>query len=398
MSFVRCFVSILLSLSVFASSVFAQAEFLSLQKRIQELFAQSEGAVVRVKAYHLEKENPGNAQPKITLRVGTGFFISREGLLLVNASRVKGAERVTVEHQGTDYLAEIVGMDEQVNVALLKAVYLPDSFEFLRMNESPSLPEPGTLALAITCPYTFAPSPKLTMISGHDTKFLRVPFPTTYMRVDTPLHQGEGGGPVIDLQGRMIGMLLASLPETQSSYVLPASAINKIKDDLLLEGRVSYASVGIEVGQHFIRGGQSRVKILEVVPDSPAEMAGIQKDDIVTKVGDYPIKDFSDFPNAMFFIRVGEYVDIEVERSSEKIAFNMPTIRRSAEDRFIKIEPMSKEDADKAREESKAMVEEARSTDSAEKTSELVDNPLQGASINIPLSPQTEEAGPKPPQ
>lgn len=354
-----------------------------------------------MKAYHLESTPDENAQQKISLRVGTGFFISREGLILVNASRVKGAERVTIEHQGTDYLTEILGMDEQVNVALLKAIYLPDSFDFLRMNDSPALPEPGTFSLAITCPYTFDPSPKLTMIAGLDTKFLRIPFPTTYLRVDSPLHQGEGGGPVIDLQGRLVGMLLAALPETQSSYVLPAKAINKIKDDLLLEGRVSYASIGIEVGQHFLRGGQSRVKILEVVEGSPAEAAGIQADDIVSQVGDYPINDFSDFPNAMFFIRVGEYVDITVERDSEIHTFNIPTIRRSDAEQFIKIEPMTREEAELARAENQNNSSVEPETEAAQPLEEPAEAPkptnnMDPAVLKDPLAPKKGTPGPTP--
>lgn len=397
----RHFACIILSVLA-VSAVQGQTDFLAVQKRIQELFNQYQGSVVRVKAYHTEIESVGAEVPEPIIRIGTGFFISREGLILVNANRVKGAKRVAIEHNGTDYLAEIIGMDEQVNLALLKALYLPDQFDFIRMNESPALPEPGTLALAITCPLTFSPSPRMTMVSGHDTKFANILFPTTYIRVDTPLHRGEGGAPLIDLQGRLVGMLLASLPEMQSSFVLPAGAINKIKDDLLLEGRASYASIGIEVGQHFIRGGRSRVKILDVVEGSPAENAGIIKGDIVLQVGDYPITDFSDFPNAMFFIRVGEYVDIEIERESERIAFNLPTIRRPDEDRKVKYKAITEDEAKQALKESDnpESNENSPGGDASPSQSEPVSaNPeaaVESASINIPLSPQKEVKGPEP--
>ena len=396
----RRIVCITCLLSLCCQSLVGQSDFLSLQKRIQELFQRYEGAVVRVKAYHIEPKETDDSPPKITLRVGTGFFISREGLLLVNASRVKGSKRVTIEHRGTDYLAEILGMDEQVNIALLKATYLPDEFDFLRMNESPTLPEPGTLGLAITCPLTFAPTPKLAMISGQDTKFLDTPFPTTYLRIDTPLNHGEGGGPIIDLQGRLIGMLLASIRETNSSFALPAKAINKIKDDLLLEGRVSYTSIGIKIGQHFFRGGESHVKVTQVEDGSPAQTAGIQVGDVVVRLGDYAINDFSDVPNAMFFIRVGEYVDIEVERESEKITFNVPTIRRPDEEPFIKIEPMTPEEVEKARAEQHAANQPG--TDSVEpETSESATEEvatIEQNTLSMPLSSDDAKPGPQPDQ
>ncbi|MGB0372034.1 MAG: S1C family serine protease [Opitutales bacterium] len=370
---------------------------MNLQRRVQELFQQYQGAIVRLESMHIEPGESDTDQPRVRVKDGTGFFISREGLILAGASRVKGSRRVTVYHQGSQYLAEVIATDEQTNVALLKALYLPDSFDFLRMNESPALPDPGTFGLTITCPLKLSPTPRMTMIAGHETKFDTKLFPTTFIRLDTPSFQGEVGGPIIDLQGRLIGMLFAGVPQIQSSYALPAGAINKIKDDLLLEGRASYASVGIEIGQDFIRGNKTRVKILDVASGSPAAVAGIMTGDFVKKVGDYTISDFSDFPNAMFFIRVGEYVDMEIERDSKTIAFNLPTIRRPDEDRLVKIRPMTPEEVFEAMEEQQA--ELAPQTDiSPEPETSEVEAPSKDETtpLSIPLSPEKETEGPTP--
>ena len=363
-----CVTLFLVSLT-FASKLAAETEFLALQKRVTDIYERYSDAVVRVKAYSKVADADAGAEGvRISVKIGSGFFISNEGLILVNASRVADAERVVIEHRGTDYLANIVGMDEQINVALLKAEFLPDEFEFIRMNDATQLPSTGTLAVSISCPFTLSPAPRLTMVVGQDTKFLQRLFPTTYLRVDHQLSKGEGGGPIIDLQGRLIGMLIVSIQETVASYALPARAINKVKDDLLLEGRVVYASVGVEVEQHSLRGGESRVIVKAVNPESPADLAGIIPGDIVQRVGDYSINDISDFPNAMFFIRVGEFVTFELDRDGTAMEMNMQTVVRPSDEPFIEIKPLTRQEAE-------LLVEDASGSETSEKPEQPQDEP-----------------------
>lgn len=82
-----------------------------------------------------------------------------------------------------------------------------------------------------------------------------------------------------------------------------------------------------------------------VSADSPAENAGIEDGDIIRRVGDYDIREISDFPNAMFFIRVGEFVTFQVEREGTLMDFNMQTVARSPEEPFVRIKPLTREEA-----------------------------------------------------
>ena len=392
----RRIVFLTLSLLLSVTATYAQNGFLSTQKRIQEIFTDYRETIVRVKAYHLNTGESANSQQEVSFKSGTGFFISKEGHILANANSVRGAASVMIEYKGTEYHAEVLGSDSQVNVALLKTSFLPGDVDFLRMNESPAIAEAGTFALSITCPYDFAPSPKLAMVTGHDTEVQQVFFPTTYLRIDTTLRPGEAGSPIFDLQGRLIGMMVATLPQAQSSYALPSKAINKIKNDLIAEGNVVYAGVGFEVSQDFTRDLKSYVRVDGFSKDSPAKEAGILEGDVIVKVGDFPISDLSDFPNAMFFTRVGEYVNIEVARDDEKFEFNVPTIRLSPDERFVKIQPMTQEEAEE--------LSQGQATPPATTAGDMEDEPAPtsgGAStidspIRIPLSPQEPQPGPMP--
>ncbi|MFW5883709.1 MAG: hypothetical protein ACOCVG_05010, partial [Verrucomicrobiota bacterium] len=88
--------------------------------------------------------------PKVPkIRVGTGFFISNDGLLLVNASRALGANRVWIIHRGLEYAATAIGHDPANNLSLLRAVDLPPDFDFISMEASPSAPRIGTQLMGI---------------------------------------------------------------------------------------------------------------------------------------------------------------------------------------------------------------------------------------------------------
>jgi S1-C subfamily serine protease len=97
-----CFFWIVFFAASFVSLASANSsDALALQERLLEVYEQNKGAIVRVKAAYAGDEVDGKQQ--VLLRVGTGFFISKEGHILVSASRAAGASRVWVEHQGKPY-------------------------------------------------------------------------------------------------------------------------------------------------------------------------------------------------------------------------------------------------------------------------------------------------------
>ncbi|MGJ3241584.1 MAG: S1C family serine protease [Opitutales bacterium] len=319
------------------SGLFAQTDFLAVERRIIDLFEAKEDAVVQVFAAYAQPEEERDPEgPPVILRVGTGFFISPDGHILVNASRAYGAQRIWVRHNGVDYAAELLGSDTVNNLSLLRAVSLPRDFDFFRMDSSPVLPEIGSTVLAISCSLDFEPAPNWGLVQGHETRMGQQIFPTTYLRVSIPIHLGEGGSPIIDLRGRLVGILIASQPEIRSSYALPTRALLRLRDDLLFEGEVVYSWIGLEVSNAINREtGEKRVLITEVVGGSPAAETGIQAGDILLQVGDFSIEDESDYPNASFYNRVQDFVEIVVERDGKQRSFTVQTVERPEDEPII---------------------------------------------------------------
>ncbi|MCZ6674351.1 MAG: PDZ domain-containing protein [Verrucomicrobia bacterium] len=324
--------SVAVLLVTLSGSLLAQTEsgFSAIQRRITGIFAENSNGVFRVMAAHTTYDEKGDLQ--FGQRSGTGCFISREGLILANASVVMNSDRTWFKFRGIDYSSELIGVEPSTNLALLKANNLPEHFTFFIPEPNQALPEVGSMVLMISCPWDFEPSPLLTMVAGADASFANREFTTTHLRINTIVRGGEGGAPLIDLNGRFVGILVVSTPaEIAYGYVLPARAVLRIRDDLLFAGKFIHGWIGIEIGvRSTIRDGR-QIYLTHILPDSPSANAGLRKDDVLVRMGDITIQSISDVKNAMFFARAGQFLDVQVFRGGVLQDFTVKVTERPEE-------------------------------------------------------------------
>ncbi|NDV61347.1 serine protease [Puniceicoccales bacterium CK1056] len=291
-------------------------ELRGLEERLVSLFAENQSAMVRVKAVYPSKNKAeGEEVPQVV--IGTGFFISREGLIITNASIVYQPLRVWIEHDQIAYSAEVLGVDERTNIAFLRTHSLPSNFSFFHLTDRPDLPPVGSFILRLSMPLEFSASPSFGMVSGFESRFGERFFPCTYVRTTIPAGPGDGGSAYVDLTGRLLGIQVGSLPDVASSYILPARAALRIRDDILFSGQVTYGWIGFEVDIETSIENGKQIVLNEIFEDSPAMKAGLIEGDILEQIGDYQIHSLDDLRNAMFYTRVGQYVDIRIVRDGE---------------------------------------------------------------------------------
>jgi serine protease Do len=330
-------------------SLTATAQLAELEERLVSLFEQNKSAMVRVKAVFppseelLQKEGlePAEGEASVPqLVIGSGFFISREGLILTNASIVYEALRIWVEHNQIDYGAEVVGLDERSNIAFLRTYTLPESFTFFHLSDRSGLPAMGSLVLRLSMPLEFKASPDFGLVSGHESRFGDRFFPCTYIRTTVPAGPGDGGSAYLDLAGRLMGIQVGSLPDVGATYMLPARAALRIRDDILFSGAVTYGWIGFEVEpETSIKSGR-RIFLTEVFDGSPAAQAGLLEGDVLKQIGDYPIESLDELRNAMFYTRVGQYVEVTVQRAGDTRRFSIKVESRPDDEPMEIVEPL----------------------------------------------------------
>ena len=333
-----CFVWIVFFAASFVSLASANsAEALALQERLLEVYEQNKGAIVRVKAAYAGDEVDGKQQ--VLLRVGTGFFISKEGHILVSASRAAGASRVWVEHQGEPYATESVGHDRLTNVSVLRVLEPPAEFSTIKLDAAQPLPPVGSIAIAITSPLDFEPTPVMGLFTGVERKLGNKVFPTSYIRTSIPVDGGQGGCPILDLNGRFIGMSVASITELNGSFSLPADALVRVRDDLIFSGHIIHGWMGFEVTTKLHADDSSGVYISKVLTGAPAAQAGLKKDDQLVSIAGRSIEDVFDVPGAFFFTRANQFTPVEVYRGEELLKLSVKTLSRPEKEPIIMVEP-----------------------------------------------------------
>lgn len=306
---------------------------LALQGRLLAVFEQNRAAVVRVKAAYSAGEVDGKAQ--VTLRVGTGFFISKEGHVLVSASRAAGASRVWIEYAGKSYATESVGHDRLTNISVLRVLEPPEEFSIIKLDPSEPLPAIGSIAIAITCPLDFGPTPVLGLFTGIEKKLGTKVFPTSYIRTSIAVDGGQGGCPILDLNGRFIGMSVASITELNGSFSLPVDALVRVRDDLMFSGHIIYGWMGFEVTSKLLEDDSNGVYLSKVIEGAPAADAGLLEGDKLISIAGRSIEDVFDVPGAFFFTRANQFTPVEIYRGDELIKLSVKTLPRQEKDPLI---------------------------------------------------------------
>ncbi|MCC5790372.1 MAG: serine protease [Opitutales bacterium] len=310
------------------SQAVGSEDFLSVQRRVVQISEDYGSAVVRVNASFGNHDDEDDEEA--ALRVGSGFFVSGDGHILTNASVAYGADRVWYEHEGISYAAEILGNDPETNLSLLRALRLPEDFATVTLSSFNREPPVGTMVVGITQPLDLKPGPVLGVLSGNDGQFGQRIFPTYYHRVSIPAYPGEGGSPVFSLDGRLVGMIVASLPEIRSSYLLPVEALMRVRDQLAADGNVSYSWIGLDLEEFSTRHEGTKVRVTEVIPGGPGHRIALEKGDVIKEIDGYQIRALGDVRRAIFFNSVGSFVEIVIQRGDETLEMTLRTAERPA--------------------------------------------------------------------
>jgi S1-C subfamily serine protease len=311
-----------LALGFWLSPVSTYSANHAFQEDLYRIYNEYESAIVRVKAAFRQKETEDKPS-QINLRIGTGFFVSKEGHVLVNASRALGAYKIGIEHNGIVYPAEAIGHDPATNISLLRLINTPKEFGVIPLTfEEQDIPL-GTFLFSLACPLDFDVSPIFGILSGVDKKLGDSIFPTAYYRTSITIGSGQGGSPVFDANGRMIGMTIASIPDMNGSYCLPVSSLARVKEDLMVGGKSLRGWIGLEVRENLSGQKEHNVYISKINKPGPAELAGLKVGDNILSLCDVRIKHILDLPSATFKTYINQLSPIKILRGDKVMEFSI---------------------------------------------------------------------------
>jgi len=262
---------------------------------------------------------------------GSGFIVREDGLIITNHHVIEDADEIIVRlADRREFVAELVGSDAETDIAVIRidAEDLPT----LRFGDSSAL-RPGEWVIAIGSPFQFEQSVTAGIVSAKgrtQNQQQYVPF----IQSDVAINRGNSGGPLIDTDGRVVGInswiLSSSGGNIGLSFSIPIETAASTMDQLMEFGRVSrgYLGVGIQgVDRERANAlGLDRpvgALVNRVEPGSAAERAGIQVGDVILEVNGRDIEVFSDLPPIVGSVRPGEEVSLTISRWGETQALSV---------------------------------------------------------------------------
>ena len=271
---------------------------------IRKVFEDNQKAVVRVQA-----------SDSLGVRLGSGFFIDPAGTIYTHAGVVLKAEDVTVSYNGNSLPARVVATDERSGIALLKTDCISP---FIRIGNS----ENATIAtpvITIGFPEDRDSSASFGMIAGHDRQHMGQYFSTTHLRANMAVSRGEGGAPVLNLNGEVIGILVARINDSGSCHILPIRAAEKVRHDMARYGELRHGWVGVEVEDAPEPVNGSTARITSLSPLANAAEQGLQTGDVVNSIGPTAVMSSEDVIDASYFLTAGEPADVKITRDGRQM-------------------------------------------------------------------------------
>ena len=272
---------------------------------------------------------------------GSGFLWNQDGIVVTNFHVIRNARQATVVlHDGREFSADLVGYSPNHDLAILRIDPKGEQLPALNLGQSGGL-QVGQDVFAIGNPFGLEQTLTKGIISALDREIKSVSgFPIDgVIQTDAAINPGNSGGPLLDSNGRVIGMNTMIISTSGSSagigFAVPIDTVKRVASQIIEKGRYEPASLGIKHDRRLNQLVQSRygirgVVIIDVTPGSTADVAGLKgleiNEERRMKLGDVIVgMDGQKIENQMDFLQVldrhnpGDRIALEVQRGIEVV-------------------------------------------------------------------------------
>lgn len=348
----------------FAPQVNASNNAASLQAmdaQFADLVEQISPSVVHIRVGDAPKDSDVNGmmQSPTMQGQGSGVIFRNDGWIVTNDHVVMDADKVTVVlSNGKEYTGTVKRLEDDRNdIAVVKI----DAKDLVAAPFAKSKVRPGQYAIAVGAPFGL----ENTVTIGHISALGRMNMAgggngetrsyVNMIQTDAAINPGNSGGPLLNIDGEVIGIntsiysasagIMGGSPSNAGiGFTIPAEQAEFIANLLIQRGKVERGYLGVfmepikpyELDELNIAGG---VRVGDVSPSGSAKKAGVQKGDIILKVGSYNVTSDQDLLNAMLSYAPGSKVDITVLRNGKTINLSSTVDKKPQEQQSRQVMP-----------------------------------------------------------
>lgn len=283
---------------------------------------------------------PSEPSQQVERGVGSGFITSADGQIITNAHVVEGADQVKVTlKDGRTFDGKVVGTDPVTDVAVVQID--ANNLPIVQVSNSDQI-QPGEWAIAIGNPLGLDNTVTAGIISAKGRTSGEVGVPdkrVDFIQTDAAINPGNSGGPLLNTEGKVIGMNTAIIQGAQGlGFAIPINSVERIADQLVANGRVDHAYLGIQmvtlspqVKEDLNSNPNSPVTVSEdqgvlivrVMPNSPAADAGLRAGDVIRSINGKPVTESEAVQSAVEASQVGQNLPLEIIRNGQAETINV---------------------------------------------------------------------------
>jgi len=288
-----------------------------------------------------QRQQPRRYQEPRTAQ-GSGFIISADGYILTNNHVVDGAETVEVElTDGRTFTAEIKGTEPESDVAVLKID--SNGLSYLELADSEKL-EVGEWVLAIGNPLGLSHTVTAGIVSAKGRAGFGLADLENFIQTDAAINFGNSGGPLINLDGKVVGINTAIAGSTGNigiGFAIPINMAKYAYEQIVESGTVERGLLGVipqdlspDDAEIFGLKDTKGVMIPKVYKDSAADKAGLTHNDVILEVNGQPVESAVDLQSKISMLKPGTKVELTIWRDGKRKKIEVELGRRSSKDQI----------------------------------------------------------------
>ena len=283
-----------------------------------------EASVVNINTIRFERDAFLHVHP--ARGIGSGFIIDDRGHILTNHHITAGSREIEVAlTDGRAFEGKLVGSDPANDLAVVKidAHDLPVA----ELGNSAEL-RVGQTVIAIGNPFGLVGGPSVTVgvVSALNRHIMAERVYENLIQTDASINPGNSGGPLLDLTSKVIGINTANIPGAQGiGFAIPINTAKTVLEDIVKYGRVTRPWLGVigldmsrELARRFNLDVDSGILVMRIIPESPAERAGLQSGDVIAAIEDKQVDSMEDLQKQIRARRAGDSVSLIMVRGSEE--------------------------------------------------------------------------------
>lgn len=266
---------------------------------------------------------------------GSGFFVSEDGYVVTNYHVVQHGQEFWISrtNEAEELSARLIISDPKTDLAILK-VESDESFPYLELGNSDHV-QTGEWVIAIGSPFKLSHTVTAGVISSTDRHDLHINELEDFFQTDANINPGNSGGPLLDLYGRVIGVntVIALCPQTGGNsgigFAIKSNIIRCVLNQVAESGTLTRGYLGVQpqpldpqLAKQFGYSSTNGALVAEVIPDSPAEKAGIKPGDIIMAIDGKSVQSPQALRNLIQLLPEGKKIDITIFRNGKQLTIS----------------------------------------------------------------------------